>query len=302
MRAPLLALLLPILPGCLDVASPSANDAEARRPTEPVFDAGTCAVSGRTLDDEFRPLAAAVIHLFGAGRFQATHADAHGWFTLNRLEPGPYRLTASAPGHEPYEQLIACEPGRLVELLATLARTPPDDVGYADVIGPLRGRIVCAIGFAYLQSQDLCRSLDAEAATVFTVATSGAPITAAAYEALWTPSGAFGGRTLSLTYPGINQKAADVTYETGNAHAPTAGRIWGEAPLRIILRTDGPNSLHPGANLTLNVRPHGQDPTTWPATLPHEGSSKLVADQSFDLWVTLFYRGADAPYGYTATA
>jgi len=85
-------------------------------------------LEGRVLDGDGEPLAGAMLSL--AGRHRSVPADKDGSFSLQDLEPGPYRLVAAAPGFRPARRDIGLAAGERRKL-STIELQPGREIrGY----------------------------------------------------------------------------------------------------------------------------------------------------------------------------
>ena len=111
---------LVVLTGCVDEpkAAAVAPAPTSAPPAAPKEDAGS--VSGRTVDDEQRPLAGVEVAVLQLNL--ATQSDSLGAFTFNDLPPGDYSLVAQRLGFDSKGIRVSVRAGEVTE--ATITLTP----------------------------------------------------------------------------------------------------------------------------------------------------------------------------------
>jgi hypothetical protein len=280
------ALLL-TLAGCLG-ASGTAPKADQTMIGPASLPPDRAALVGLVMDDEFLPVPDARVLLLPVGA-EAT-PDGSGRVAFWDLQPGHYKLVASASGYLDAETTATAEAGEVrhfqLELRSIAHYGPRVDRLQA------RGHIGCSVGWAPATTADQCKPIYPGPNSTYKFE-YGAGLEALAWELRWTQTHALSARSLSSYFttpslagcradgpaPLIGSCVLDRTTSAGAAHYNTTTPIATTFGVRAA----------PGTAANPNT-----PPTSW-----WTGASGVVTDQVFDFYIHLFYYGAELPDAYS---
>lgn len=260
-------------------------------PSSGATEPGTCDVEGVVLDSEFFALEGAQVAILQL-EVQTT-TDASGSFGFDGVPAGAWTLVSAKLGYESGMTNFDCTEGETTQVaifLQTIDENPP----YV-VLHVLQGQVGCGLGAYSISTSDTCGSigLAAGARTRFTVPRGDDDITGAVYEAAWANTQPIGG-CLSLLFPFPG--AAAPSYTSDDRLGP--GTVSGRSPLGVTIESGMTDPLYtpsPSGTVPFEVRPAGSTPGDLTGSCP----VNPVAQQSFVVYLALFYNGADVPDGFT---
>ncbi len=296
-----------VLSGCSSKGDDgSAEDEDLVAPTGE-HDENTCALEGIVYDDEVKVVGGAQVGLRGTDELTETAAD--GRFSFSHLQPGLYNVEASKAGFVNALRQIECVKGETNDDISLQLVAVPDVTEAYKVLYPaMVGKIGCGVGH-FSATNDLCKgtplATGAEYRSDLPLLPDPVIITGAVYEMQWTQTSGSGGKYLSLQYEKPSSTAVDaITTLAAGTTARDGGVIVGQSPIGIKIES-GPSGAplylkEAGSSMVFTVRPSftTQDELTNNPT--GETSSKLVLQQDFTVYVSLFYNGEPIPDGFTA--
>jgi len=292
-----------VFAGCAGKGKPSSGGPISAPPAG--HNDETCGVEGMVIDDEITPIEGAKVGLLGPqGLVNETTTAADGTFSFSFVTAGLYQLAASKPGFNTKPPIpMNCVAGEsLTGQEVQLIRIPDPQASFFTVFGPLTGKIACGVGAASLstgQGADPCKATGSQSKQKFDIPIEGYAVTGAVYELVWTRTSGFGGEYLLMLYPDAKDDV-DVDVTT-SGRIPTGGTVQGKSPLSVsIVAKDLSKSIYglTKTNKSVEVRPAANPDFLNPNHA--DESSKLVLDQSFSLYATIFYLGEPVPAGYSA--
>lgn len=304
------ALLVALLiSGCLGGAGKSTGLDTTHAIAPPgAFDESTGAIEGLVTGDDLEPIAGAVASLGAGVPDFSTALDGH--FSFSFLKPGDYDVRVTAVGFNPKVQTARVSVGQTASLIYRLDRAPNGGNPYASVIAPLERLIGCSVGLpiaSNVQTTDYCKqyginpNANNSALPPYDV---GVPITGAVYEVAWKQTSTLGGSYLSFKFPIVTTKEYGTTLGPTTKKTGVADTVRGKSPLQVTLSanrgvSDPLYTLGKTAGFLFDIRASGSTSGEFLASPMDDGSSKLVYDQKFTLYITLFYNGEPIPQGYT---
>lgn len=292
------------LAGCSGKSKTKGEEFQSAPPAG--YNEDTCGIEGIVIDDEIAAISGADVGVLGPqGTVNETKTAADGTFSFSFVTAGPYQLVASKAGFNAKPPMpIACVGGEsLTGQEIQLIRIPDPQASFHETIGPLSGRIACGAGvgsFATGENLDPCKAAGQESKYRFEFHVKPFEVTGAVYESVWTRSSGSGGEFLALMYPSAREKAPVQETTTGKL-APQGGRTQGRSPLSVTMVTQDPSQglfTNEDKARFVEVRPASNP--QFPNQAESDETSKLVIDQKFDVYITLFYLGDPIPAGFTA--
>lgn len=288
------------LAGCGAAPAPESVGSSAAGPPQVEFDEETGALEGLVLDEALASLEGADVMLEAPGRETVT--DAEGRFSFSYLRPGPYQVTAAKLGYQAATQTVVVTSGQATSLQLQLYALPNPLTPYVRVHSPIDGLIACSVGWMSWQTADACKDANPQAHSVHRIEPDSlVPITGAVYELVWMRSSAMGAQSLSLYYPVPIENTGTITT---NARMLPGGLVRGPSPIEFRIEAIDPNLpinyYASGSQVKFEVRAAGSTTEDTLHDPMNDGSSKLVLDQRYTLYVTYFYNGAPIPEDYAA--
>lgn len=295
-------VILVVVAGCS-----SKGDGEPQETGPPAtapsghFTANTGAIQGIVTDDAYDVLPEATVGLFGTNFTVDTALD--GRYSFSDLLPGVYQVVVSKAGFHTDSRNAEVEAGRAITVDFKLEPLPQPTQPYSKIYGPFDGIIGCSFGFYSFQFQEQCKPVNPAAnGTVYVYPDSLVPITGAVFELAWKKTTTFGGDYLNLNYPGPLLDAGKYAYTTDDRNL-TGFNVRGRSPVDMKIEPIKPNDpvyFYNVTRATFNVRAAGSTDQEILSNPTNDGSSKLLVDQKYTLYVSYFYLGKPIPDGYTA--
>lgn len=301
-----------VLSGCL-----GKKEATSLQNLQPTVSADTGAIAGLVLGPEGLPLEAADVLIRGNDKEATLQTDAAGRFTAGQLQPGTYLVLTSKLGYTTAQKHVEVKAGEVAEATFTVLELGIQGLGHHAVLGPLKGRFFCGWGTGVFDSAGPCmlvsvglvdpiwQDVTGGDANIFELREaikekqSGPEdkLSGLVVEVNWQPTSA-GSRWLQAT---LEEPPEEPGARSGD---PVVwARAKGPNPIKMVAT---PGTKNVGGEKEMPAEAAGFLVGVFPSVDPdsprvnnnvNTGLSAYV-DQSFELWITLFYN-QPAPAEYS---
>lgn len=243
-------------------------------------------IVGRTIDEEFRPLADVSVRL--QGTTQATTTTQDGVYFFRGVPARAYTLLFSKPGFEPHNVSVSVSAGERVAL-ETLLRQAPDTSAFVDEGFSFRGRINCSVraNASGTNTNPECGATNPDQDTQrqrYMALLAG--VRWVLVEVVWQPS-----------VPASNDK---LTLAIRPVQGPSWRQVQGGSPIRAWVTPEDWNEIRAGFERDYPAFGGQIQFYVFPGESVQTGSAALGAaiQQDFTIYATAWYR-TDPPEGYT---